>query len=320
MGAMRGTHSTFEIDELLHRIARRQLGLISVDQASQRGIDRSALSRRQQAGLLVPVHTGVMRLAAVPPSAMQGILAASLAVPGSTIAGVSAAVVHQMPLPQRFLHPDASKLLSIPTDRKVTQRGIVTTRQSSTQRQSWMTTHVATPASTLLLLPRFVDAAIVERCLDHCLAHRLVSVETLRSTLESVAPSSIRNRRLLVALLDARSVGIGHRSGKEQTIGRWLDDAGLGGWKRNHRVSVGGGKVVEVDFAWDGDRLALEVSPFFTHGSRRTQERDAERRRLLVEHRWRVVEATDRDLVDRASFRRTVIALRRLLAEDSEDL
>ena len=46
--------------------------------------------------------------------------------------------------------------------------------------------------------------------------------------------------------------------------------------------------------------VALEVSPFFTHGSRAAQERDAERRRLLAAQRWLTVEATDPDLVSAA--------------------
>ena len=177
-----------------------------------------------------------------------------------------------------------------------------------------MTARLATPAATLVLLPRFVDDAVVERCLDHSLAHRLVSVGALRLLIEAMPAPSVRGRRLLLELLDQRSGGIGHRSGNEQRVGRWLNEAGLTGWNRNYCVSVGETEEVEVDFGWVGPRLALEVSPFFTHGSRVTQERDAQRRRLLVEYDWRTVEATDADLVSRAAFERTVSALRILLA------
>jgi very-short-patch-repair endonuclease len=314
---MKGDHSTFEIDVLLQGIASTQLGLVSVEQATKVGIDKFALARRRRSGLLVPLFPGVMRLAASPATTTQGILAASLAVPGSTVAGLSAAIVHQMPLPARLQQPDALKVLSIAPGKRVNLRGIATVRQTSMQSRRWMTTRVTSPASTLLLLPRFVDGPTVERCLDHSLAHRLVSVDALCMMIESLPPSSVRHRQRLLELLDARSTGIGHRSGTEQRVGRWLNAEALSGWQANYRVPVGNGEEVEADFAWVDDRVALEVSPFFTHGSRATQERDAERRRLFVAHRWRVVEATDRDLENRRAFHRTVVALRRLL-EDSE--
>jgi very-short-patch-repair endonuclease len=69
------------------------------------------------------------------------------------------------------------------------------------------------------------------------------------------------------------------------------------------------GVCVEVDFAWPAHRVALEVSPFFAHGTRATQERDMERCRLLTQDGWRTIEATDPDLVDRATFQATTRAL-----------
>lgn len=95
---------------------------------------------------------------------------------------------------------------------------------------------------------------------------------------------------------------MGHRSAMERYVGRWLDAEGLRGWRQNHRVFVADGETIEVDFAWPEAKVALEVSPFFTHGSRAAQERDVERRRLLVAAGWVTIEATDPDLVDRNSF------------------
>jgi hypothetical protein len=178
----------------------------------------------------------------------------------------------------------------------------------------WMNARLAAAASALLLLPRFVDARTTERCLDHCLAHRLTTVDTVRHVLIRMPTRAISGRRFLLSLLDARTDGIGHRSGKEQYVGGWLNAAGLPGWTRNYAVPVGDDGEVEVDFGWRHRRVALEVSPFFTHGSRITQERDVERRRLLVLHDWRVVEAVDADLASERAFCRTADTLRRHLA------
>jgi very-short-patch-repair endonuclease len=122
----------------------------------------------------------------------------------------------------------------------------------------------------------------------------------------------VPGRRTLLGLLDARHGNIGHRSGLEQSVAGWLDAAGLTGWRANHRVPVRGG-TLECDFVWIDDAVVLEVSPFVTHGSRATQERDAERRRLLVAAGWRVVEATDADLAGPQSFARCLDALRALV-------
>ncbi len=181
--------------------------------------------------------------------------------------------------------------------------------------QPWFTARVATPAASLLLLPHFADPATVERCLDHCLAHRLTSVPRIQELIDQVAPRAVIGRRLLVELLDQRSSGMGHRSRLEQRVAGWLAGAGLSGWERNHRVVVGPDTTVEVDFAWPNERVALEVSPFFTHGSRATQERDAERRRQLMLEGWRIVEATDPDLANARAFTGSIRTLRAVLAD-----
>ncbi len=310
---MQGDRTSLEIDELLQRMAAAQLGLVTVDQAAKAGVDKYALARRRKSGALIPMFSTVMRLEATPVSARQNVLAAALAVPGSVIAGPSAALVHQMPLPARR-RDEPRCVLSVGPERYVSQPGVRTVRQGVVPpSRRWMTSRVTSPEATLLLLPRFADAGVVERCLDDALARRIASVRSIGDLLSTMPITAVAGRKLLLELLDARSNGIGHRSAKEQRVGRWLDAAGLGGWQRNYRVPVGDGDDVETDFAWEPDRVALEVSPFFTHGSRVTQERDAERRRLLVEHDWRVVEATDRDLVNRAAFARTVASLRILL-------
>lgn len=303
--------ATFAIDAKIRRIATKQLGIITVDQAQRSGVNRNALARRRAAGALVPVFREVMRLAPFETTANQQALAGALAVPGSVIAGTSAAVIHGLPVPA-VESPGRDVVLSVAAGRIVRVSGIPVVRQTVPwPSRPWMTTRLATPAATLLLLPRFVDDATVERCLDHCLAHRLASVDALRALIAQLPRPAIHNRALLLDLLADRANGIGHRSGKEQRVGRWLTRAGLTGWTRNLRVRVDAkGKLVEVDFGWAGIRVALEVSPFFTHGSRVKQQRDAQRRRLLAEVRWHVVEALDADIATERSFGPIVATLR----------
>ncbi len=310
---MRETLTPFQIDATLRRLARPQLGLVTVRQAANAGIDRWALDRRREVGALVPIFAEVMRLSSAHVTPEQRILGAALAVPGSSVAGTSAAVVNGMPIGSVVGAP----VVSTGRSRSARTAGIVTIRQQvALSSRPWHTARVATPDATLLLLPRFVDEGTVERCLDHCLVHRLTTVERVRSLIDELPPRTVVGRRLLLDLLDERRSGIGHRSGLEQRVGRWLTEAGLGGWHRNFEVPVAGDPV-EVDFAWPEARVALEVSPFFTHGTRAAQDRDVERRRLLTVERWSTVEATDPDLDDRQAFERCIATLRQLLGPTS---
>ncbi len=309
--------ASFAIDAQLRAIARTQLGLVTYAQATNAGIGKHSLARRRAEGALVEIFPGVMRIDPVEATVEQRILAAGLAVPGSIIIGPSAAAVYQFPVPVSDNEEIHRPVLSIPRTRDVNLAGIRTVRQAvRPPSRRWMTCRLATPTATLIVLPRFVSDSTVERCLDHALSHRLTTVRALIDLIEALPPAGLTGRKLLLELLAARLDGLGHRSRLEQRVAKWLREAGLGGWRSNYLVDVGNGERVEVDFAWPELKVALEVSPFFTHGSRAKQERDAQRRRLLVAAGWRIIEATDRDLADQRAFDRTVQALLCLLRAD----
>lgn len=309
--------ATFAIDAQLRQIARSQLGLVTYEQATRAGVDKHALARRRSAGTLAEVFPRVMLLDPVPSTLAQRILGAGLAVPGAIITATSSAFLHGLPIPpseddvtthRPVLSIDRSRIIRIPEIRTIRQSVPPTSRR-------WFATHVATPAATLVALPRYVSDPTLERCLDHAIAHQLLTVRALRNLIEALPTAGRTGRKVLLDLLHVRLDGIGHRSKLEQRVAKWLRESGLRGWKSNARIDVHNRNPIEVDFAWYTQRVVLEVSPFFTHGSKLTQERDAERRRLLVEAGWRVIEATDRDLENGRAFRRTIAALRLCLRE-----
>lgn len=115
--------ATFAIDAKIRRIANKQLGIITVDQARQSGVNRNALARRRDAGALIPVFREVIRLAPFETTAKQQTLDAALAVPGSVIAGTSAAVIHQLPVPV-IGPPGRDVVLSVAAGRIVRVPGI----------------------------------------------------------------------------------------------------------------------------------------------------------------------------------------------------
>ena len=64
-------------------VARRQHGLVTLDQVRAAGCSRSAWHRAHRTGVLVPMHPGVSRLAVVAPSPEQAVLAATLLTGGA---------------------------------------------------------------------------------------------------------------------------------------------------------------------------------------------------------------------------------------------
>lgn len=300
----------FAIDDTLRRIALPQMGLVAVRQAVEAGVSVSAIRRRERAGLWHPVLRGVVRTNNVRPTPAQVVLAGALAVPGSVVVGPSAAFVDGMPIraPQR-------PTVAVARGRSTRLAGVdVVHLGVDLPTRRWHTVRITTVSATLVMLPRFVDDDTVEACLDHCLVRRLTSVDRVRGLLDVVPQRAVPGRRLLLELLAERSGGIGHRSGEERKVKRWLRAAGVRGFRANVRIPVDGGRTIERDLVWPDERTILEVSPFITHGTEEQQARDIEDRRALVAAGWRVIEATDADLVDRRAFDRCLRALCQVLA------
>ena len=310
--AMSGGTGSFEIERTIRRIAAGQLGLVTRRQLEAAGISGSAITRRRSAGLLVPVLPTVMRLGDAPTTALQMSLAAGLAVPASVIIGPSAALIDGLPV-----SAPTKPTVSARGPRSARSPGIALVRtQVALPSRWWSGVRVTTATATIVSLPRFVSSAVVEECLDHAITHRLTTAERVRTLVEQLPHQAVPGRADLLALLDERTEGRGHRSKVERKIGRWLRGAGMYGWIPNHDVLVDGG-TIECDLAWIAHRVDLEISPFHTHGSERSQARDAERRRALTEVGWRVIEATDEHLVSRKAFEPIITSLRRLGVDGS---
>ena len=307
-----GSRGSAEIDQAIRVVAQAQLGLISTGQALQRGIGPQLLAQRRSIGMLANVFPRVMRLLGHPQPSFQRLLAAVLAVPGGVLCGPSAAVLMGFPIGRRFTNDAAPVVIAVEATRVIRIPGITAIRRPAfASDRPWMGVRMSSPADTIVLLPRFATVTVVERCLDFCLAERLASVASIRAALERHPPTAVAGRKQLLTLLDVRSGGMGHRSQLERRVAPWLKAAGLIGWVSNHRVPVGS-DAIEVDYAWVRQRVALEISPFYTHGSRAKQERDVVRRRALARHGWTVIEATDPDLTGPQAFQRVVAALRAL--------
>jgi very-short-patch-repair endonuclease len=235
-------------------------------------------------------------------------------VPGSALFGLSAAVVHGLPVGALADRVRPSVIVEHDVTLRCGGIDIRRTRHPFPTRP-WYTSQITTVPSTLIALAGLVPRPTLARCLDHAIANQLVSVARLAEEAGARPPARFLGRSVLLEEIKARSGQVvAHRSRLEQRVAQWLRDAALPPAKPNFTVATPGSpRGVEVDFARPGERVALEVSPFFTHGSSHTQVRDMERRRLLQEAGWRLVESTDVHLVDAHSFVPIVAGVRSLL-------
>jgi hypothetical protein len=304
--------NTFDIERLLTRIARDQLGLITCKQAAARGLDHDLLDERARQKTLVRLHRGVYRSAAVPSSKEQSVLAAWLAVSKTSvaIARVSAAYIHGLPIGKQA--QSAVDLVCF-GDQRVRNRGVRMTRTgTSPQTQGWNGARLTTVSQTICDLARELDRDTLARCVDHAIANRSATVASIRSIALAQPKARFKGRATLLSVLNDRPDGrLKHRSMLEHRVGKWLVAAGLGDFVPNFVITEAGD--IEVDFAWIHSYVCLEVSPFFTHGSEHKQQRDIERRQFLAPTRWTLIEVTDADLKSPAAFERIVQLLKPLI-------
>jgi hypothetical protein len=300
------------IDRSLRAFAHHQLGIVTARQATEAGIRHNQLSTRRLSGQLIQEFRGVYAFSTSPATVERRILAGALAVPSSVIGGLSAGRLLELP----GLGPDAAApvTLWVESCRPICVPGIAI-RQSGVDWpvEPWFNVQRMSAAATIVTLAGSLPPAKLERCLDALIIQRLSTAQEIVTLVNSVPSASISGRKVLVDLLAARSDGrIGQRSRKEQDVFRWLREAGLPDFATNHKVRTPDG-VFEVDAAWAPWHVALEVSPFITHGSREAQQRDGRKRQALTRANWHLVEAFDSDLASPEALRPTIELLRQLI-------
>jgi hypothetical protein len=316
---MRAT-SAFATDRQLAQLAREQLGLVSAQQAVGLGIRPSLLEHRARAGVFIRLFPNIYADLSVMATPDQRILAAWLAVSDAqvsvdvSISGRSAAFVHGLPIP---VHNLSLVDLVSSHDRRFRIAGLKVRRSRyKPKTDPWLGARITTPAQTICDLAGALSLDSLARCVDHVVAHRTATVSAISQIALARPAAGFHGRRKLLTVVDARSDGrLLHRSGLEQLVKKWLNDAGLGAACPNFVIADA--DDLEVDFAWSWARLGLELSPFHTHGSEEKQRRDMQRRRIATLAGWAIVEASDADLVSAKTFEPIVAMLREMLARAS---
>jgi hypothetical protein len=192
--------------------ARRQYGLVALDQVRAAGRSRSSWHRAHRAGLLVPVHPGVSRLAAVGPSPEQAVLAAVL-VTGGAASHLSAAWLWGADV------PGVDPVDVTVTDRHRSARlaGVRVHRPTDVADLGPVERHgipVTSPLRTALDVGAVAPPAAVALVVECFVAQRYVTLDALRAGVERHARRGRRGLgplRLVLAGAALRGLRLEHQ-------------------------------------------------------------------------------------------------------------
>lgn len=246
--------------------------------------------RRIESGTWERLHPAVYRLAGVPETWRQKLLAACLAWGEGVVASHRAAGA-------LFVFPRFEPCieLSVPRGRERAHAHLVHRPVSLTRADVTVVDEipVTTAARTLIDLAACVEADVVEEALDDALRRRLVTVARVRWRMRELGARA--GNKTLIRLLDARATtSRAPESVFETQLLRVLRAAGVPLPVVQHRVGS-----YRVDFAYPDARVAIEADGFRWHSSRQQWDRDLARRNALTMLGWTILHVTWTQLTER---------------------
>jgi very-short-patch-repair endonuclease len=281
---------TQAVIELMLAAANGRHGLLTLEEVRATGRSRSAWHRAHRGGLLVPVHPGVSRVAALDQSPEQEIHAATLASDGMA-SHLSAAWLWGADV-----EGTAPVDVTVTDRRRSARLARVRVHRPSdladlrpVERDGIQTTN---PLRTALDVGAVCEPERVAAIVEHLVVQRLLSLPTLRA---AVPRHSRRGRRGLGALrlvLDDWAIGDKPPdSVLEPAMARLLREHSLAPAVFHH-VVVCGSRRFELDFGLLDARIGVEVDGWPDHASREAFEADRERDAYLAGIGWSVLRFT----------------------------
>lgn len=275
----------------LDRFAKRNFGVFTRAQAVACGFSLKQVRARIQRGDWQVVVGGALAPAGLTITPRVRDRAAQLAVPGSVLAGASAARVWRVDVPddRTFLYVGPRGRTRLP--------GVTALHRSPDRGDLYLirdlpTVGVACALTECLLWLSEPDAVDL---LDRSLQRRVWTFGEFSQRVE--ARRGKRGFGRLVALRDL--VAGGERAESERRLTALLRGAGITGWRANVPISDGEGLIGVGDVAFDRERLVIEVDGWAYHSSPDRFQRDRQRQNRLVRAGWRVLRFTWRDLTQR---------------------
>jgi len=291
--------SRLERDRACLAIAESQFGCISMEQAIEKGMSRSAIHRKVQARLWSPLRPGVYAVRGMPESWFRALKAATLwATPDAAISHRSAARLWGLEgFPERPLE------LVVVRDLRTKERGEVIRRVAALPRsdcQRLKSIPVTSVERTLIDLSAVLTADLLEETLDEALRKELIRLKALSRRLEREPGKGQKGISALRKLVQDRLEGTGvSESRLESRLFALLRDAELPLPQKQLPIRGNGGRGIRLDLAYPAIKLAIETDGYRYHSGRRSWQSDIERQSVLASQGWRVLRFSWSDVHDR---------------------
>jgi very-short-patch-repair endonuclease len=289
----------------LSRIAGRRRGLFTRTDASRCGFSAYQIRRRLDSGEWLRVVGSVYSLAGMNITTALRERALQLVVPGSVLAGPSAARALHIPV------KDPHSYLLLPPHGGTRIRaarilyGDIDPRDVGRADGIPVTRHERTVFDCLRLL----DGKEAVELLDHALQRELVTFQAL---VDRVGRQAGRRGTPKVARL-LRSADPGAHSVAERILTGRLRRSGITGWLANAPIEDAQGLIGIGDVVFESVRLVVEVDGWAFHTSAERFQRDRNRQNGLIAAGWAVLRFTWLDLVDRPEY--VITAIRTFILE-----
>lgn len=289
-----------ENDKRVENTARRQFGLITVEQALDAGMSRHAVQSRAKSGRWIRVLPGVLKLRGAPTSWEQSLLAPFLWT--TRLRGVVSAVSHRAAARlfglQPFLQiPSVELCLSAPRRCHVPKLVMHVDSNLELNGLIRIGPYLATKAPrTLVDLAAVVSEETLENCLEDALRMKRCSLAQIHEAIEMLGGRGKKGVATLRRLLELRSDERPAESPLEVRVLRLIRSAGLPAPQRQYSIETKTKRTRRLDLAYPDLRLAIECEGYEHHSDRVAWSKDLARRNELMELGWRPIHVTTHDL------------------------
>lgn len=277
-----------KLDKLLAFIAVRHKGIVTRELAVLAGIPEDAIDDRIAAGVLIPIHPGVYRHAAVPYSRDARWLAAVYAGgPGALLSRRAGAALFGVEGIRR-VKPD----VTVQHGRLPTLDGV-----------DWHRARTLGPADSVvrngipvMALPRILmelcaDPWLTYETVRHAAQHAVltskVTVEQLFAVLDRLGgkgfEGTVRFRSILHGGMPDKTI----QSMLELLLDEIVDDAAIPAGVRQFPLTCDDGRQVVLDRAWPDLHIAVEANGLRWHGTTTQVRHDQARSRSIQNSSWR---------------------------------
>lgn len=301
-----------EADRSINRLASRQHGLVTRQQALECGAPRAGIEWKLDQGQWLIVRPAVCALAGAPVTWEQAVLAACLA------GGPAAFASHHTALRlwglDERIDQDGIHVTS-PPGRRIRLDGIVAHRTTllaplDVSRRTGVP--CTTAARAIVEVSGTLGSAATGKLLDLAIRRHRGELEAVRACVARLAGPGRRRLTVIRHVLGERLPGWDPGdSDLEVRVLRALHRAGFAPPVQQHPVHIDGRRR-RIDLAYPDLKIAIELDGWDAHGVRSAFDADRARRNELTILGWRVVQftsaMTDREVVDQVGRLLTSIA------------